>query len=131
VLTRYNPPLSRTRRERKTSSYVCNGWPAHRRHRRGPLALVVAAALGIGVGAGTVSLTSSSGDTATRQGDASATAGPAVTEQVDARALWHELVALPARDQAAMVVTLPPSVRTQLCTFTEAIAGAAEGTQGG
>jgi hypothetical protein len=96
--------------------------PVRRGRRRVLLAVVVAGALGIGAGAAAASVISSGGAT-------SHPAHPAVavTPQVDVHALWSELVTLPARDQAAVVAALPPSVRGELRTLTEAIAATVEG----
>jgi hypothetical protein len=90
----------------------------HHPRRQTLLSVVLAAALALGVGAAAVGLASSDGSS--RQ------VKPAAATNVDARALWDQLSALPASDRDNVVAGLDPAVRTRLAAAAESIAVAAE-----
>ncbi|HEX4531276.1 MAG TPA: hypothetical protein VIA11_17930 [Acidimicrobiia bacterium] len=91
----------------------------HHPHRRALLSVVVAAALAVGGGAAAGRLTSSDGPSS----QVKPAAAPA--KNVDVRALWDQLSALPPRERDNIAAALDPVVRARLRATTESIAVAA------
>jgi hypothetical protein len=91
----------------------------HHPRRRTLLSAAVVAALAVGGGAAAGRLTSSDGSS----GQVKPAAAPATN--VDVRALWDQLSALPAHERDNIAAGLDPAVRAQLRATTESIAVAA------
>jgi hypothetical protein len=91
----------------------------HHPRRRTLLSVAVVAALAVGGGAAAGRLTSSDGS----RGQVK----PAATRatNVDVRALWDQVSALPARERDNIAAALDPAVRARLRATTESIAVAA------